>query len=86
MVNALANHGYLPRDGKNVSLAVLITGAKHGINLAPDTTLLVGIKALQTSSTGNFLTFHLDDLNKHGSKYLPLSDAFPHKRKKKTKN
>ena len=83
MVNALANHGYLPRDGKNVSLAVLITGAKDGINLAPDTTLLVGIKALQTSSTGNFLTFHLDDLNKHGSKYLPLSDAFPHREKKK---
>ncbi|KAK3325929.1 Chloroperoxidase [Apodospora peruviana] len=66
MVNALANHGYLPRDGQNVSLARLVAGAKEGINLAVDATLLVGIKALQTSSTGNILTFHLDDLSKHG--------------------
>ncbi|KAK0720117.1 Chloroperoxidase [Lasiosphaeris hirsuta] len=66
MVNALANHGYLPRDGKNVSLARLITGAKEGVNLAPDATLIVGVKALQASSTGNLLTFHLSDLNKHG--------------------
>jgi len=65
-VNALANHGYLPRDGKDISLATLIKGAKEGINLAPDATLLVGLKALQTSSTGNWLSFHLDDLNKHG--------------------
>lgn len=70
MVNALANHGYLPRDGKDISLATLIKGAKEGINLAPDATLLVGLKALQTSSTGNWLSFHLDDLNKHGSAYL----------------
>jgi Peroxidase, family 2 len=67
MVNALANHGYLPRDGKDVSLAALIKGAKEGVNLAPDATLLVGLKALQSSSTGNWLSFHLDDLNKHGS-------------------
>ena len=66
MVNALANHGYLPRDGQNVSLARLVTGAKAGVNLAADATLLVGFKALQTSSTGKFLTFHLDDLAKHG--------------------
>ncbi|KAK0629576.1 Chloroperoxidase [Bombardia bombarda] len=66
MVNTLANHGYLPRNGQNVSLARLITGLKKGVNLAPDATLLVGIKALQTSTTGNPLTFHLDDLAKHG--------------------
>ncbi|KAK4446746.1 putative aromatic peroxygenase [Podospora aff. communis PSN243] len=66
MINALANHGYLPRDGKNVSLADLITGFKDAINLAPDATLIVGLKALQASSTGNFLTIHLSDLAKHG--------------------
>ncbi|KAK4189130.1 putative aromatic peroxygenase [Podospora australis] len=67
MVNALANHGYLPRDGKDVSLAKLIKGFKEAINLAPDATLLVGIRALQLSSTGSLFTFHLDDLNKHGA-------------------
>lgn len=68
MVNALANHGYLPRDGRDVSLARLISAFKEAINLAPDATLLVGIKALQTSTTGNPFTFHLDDLAKHGGK------------------
>lgn len=66
MLNTLANHGYLPRDGKNISLADLITGFKDSINLAPDATILVGLKALQASSTGNFLTIHLSDLAKHG--------------------
>ncbi|CAP73291.1 uncharacterized protein PODANS_2_6870 [Podospora anserina S mat+] len=66
MVNALANHAYLPRDGSNVSLLKLIQAAKEGVNLAPDATLIVGLKALQTSTTGSWLTFNLDDLNKHG--------------------
>ncbi|KAK4201983.1 putative aromatic peroxygenase [Triangularia verruculosa] len=66
MVNALANHNYLPRDGTNVSLLKLIQAAKEGINLAPDATLIVGLKALQTSTTGGWFTFNLDDLNKHG--------------------
>jgi len=66
MLNSLANHGYLPRDGKNISLTDLIAGFKESINLAPDATLLVGLKALQASSTGNFLTIHLSDLAKHG--------------------
>jgi len=68
MINALANHGYLPRDGKNVSLADLIAGFKDAINLAPDATLIVSLKALQASSTGKLLTIHLSDLNKHGGK------------------
>ncbi len=72
MVNALANHGYLPRDGKGISLPRLITGAKQGINLAPDASLIVGLKALQTSSS--FLAFNLDDLNKHGSKCSAVHD------------
>lgn len=67
MLNALANHGYLPRDGKDVSLARLVTAFKEAINLAPDATLIVGLKALQTSTTRNPFTFHLSDLAKHGS-------------------
>lgn len=72
MLNALANHGYLPRDGKDVSLADLVTGFKESINLAPEATFLVTVKALQASSTGNFLTLHLDDLNKHNGMPPPL--------------
>ncbi|KAK1779871.1 Peroxidase, family 2-domain-containing protein [Copromyces sp. CBS 386.78] len=72
MLNTLANHGYLPRSGADVSLAALMRGLKRGINLAPDATLIVGLKALQASTTTTgpmswlTFTFHLDDLNKHG--------------------
>ena len=74
MINALANHGYLPRDGRDVSLSRLVTGCKRAINLAPDAALVVGLKALQASTTGRPLTFHLDDLSKHGGGCSP----FPH--------
>ncbi|KAH7632509.1 Peroxidase, family 2-domain-containing protein [Sordaria sp. MPI-SDFR-AT-0083] len=66
MLNALANHGYLPHSGADISLAQLMQGLKKGINLSPDASLIVGLKALQASSTGSWVTFHLDDLNKHG--------------------
>ncbi|KAL1859017.1 hypothetical protein Daus18300_009655 [Diaporthe australafricana] len=66
MVNTLANHGYLPRDGLNITLADLLTGFTNGINLDPSATLLVGVKALDTSTTGDNSSFNLDDLSRHG--------------------
>ncbi|ESA42371.1 uncharacterized protein NCU11046 [Neurospora crassa OR74A] len=66
MLNALANHGYLPHSGRDISLAQLMHGLQRGINLSPNATLIVGIKALQASTTGHWTTFHLSDLNTHG--------------------
>uniref|UniRef100_A0A0D2YJB9 Heme haloperoxidase family profile domain-containing protein n=1 Tax=Fusarium oxysporum (strain Fo5176) TaxID=660025 RepID=A0A0D2YJB9_FUSOF len=63
MVNAVANHGYLPRDGLHISLEDLIVAFTDAINLDPAATALVGQKALTTGNNG---TFNLDDLNKHG--------------------
>lgn len=67
MVNTLANHGYLPRDGLAITLQDLLTGFTNGINLDPSATLLVGTKALETSTTGDNSSFNLDDLSRHGS-------------------
>lgn len=69
MVNTLANHGFLPRNGLNVSMDDLTTGFAAAVNLAPGATELVGAKALTASTTGNPSTFNLDDLDKHGSMY-----------------
>ncbi|KAM0230521.1 hypothetical protein ACHAP5_011357 [Fusarium lateritium] len=63
MVNSLANHGYLPRNGLNISLDDLIVAFADAVNLDPAATTLVGNKAL---TTGNNVTFDLDDLKKHG--------------------
>ncbi|KAL8359447.1 hypothetical protein RB601_007836 [Gaeumannomyces tritici] len=62
MVNTLANHGYLPRDGRKINLVNLIKGLDAGVNLDAAATTLVGAVAL---TTGNLLWFNLDDLNKH---------------------
>jgi hypothetical protein len=64
MVNTLANHGFLPRNGLNISMTDLITAFNASVNLATAATQLVGAKALTTSSTSN-TTFNLDDLDKH---------------------
>ncbi|EHK96198.1 putative sterigmatocystin biosynthesis peroxidase stcC [Glarea lozoyensis 74030] len=64
MVNTLANHGFLPRNGLNISMSDLVTAFNDSVNLASSATQLVGAKALTTSSTSN-TTFNLDDLDKH---------------------
>ncbi|KAK7424427.1 hypothetical protein QQX98_000392 [Neonectria punicea] len=69
MVNAVANHGYLPRDGLNISLADLIVAFTDAVNLDPAATTLVGQKAL---TTGNNVTFDLDMLNQPGGKTFTL--------------
>ncbi|KAF7550909.1 heme-thiolate peroxidase [Cylindrodendrum hubeiense] len=63
MVNSVANHGYLPRNGLNISLPDLIVAFTAALNLDPAATTLVGNKALLS---GNNVTFDLDNLNKHG--------------------
>lgn len=64
-LNALANHGILPRDGKNIDLATLSVATFKGFSLAEGATVLVGGVGLKASTTGNASTFHLEDLNAH---------------------
>lgn len=33
MLNTLANHGYLPHDGKNIDVATLVAGLDAALNL-----------------------------------------------------
>ncbi|KAJ0119589.1 hypothetical protein N8I77_012663 [Diaporthe amygdali] len=64
-LNALANHGLLPRDGKGITIGVLSDAAYTGFTVAADATLVFGSLAFQTSTTGNASTFNLDDLKQH---------------------
>ncbi|KAF2190095.1 Cloroperoxidase [Zopfia rhizophila CBS 207.26] len=66
MLNTMANHGFLPRNGLTISMDVLAAGMKGGVNLAEDATRLVGVKALIASTIGGPNTFNLDDVNKQG--------------------
>jgi hypothetical protein len=65
MLNALANHGFLPRDGLNIDQDQVVVAFNKSINFIADS--LVGIvqTALTTSTTGNSSTFNLADTAEH---------------------
>lgn len=68
LLNSLANHGFLPHNGANISVADLLNAMDDALNLSDDARLFFtaqGNKALTASSTGNASTFHLTDLNTH---------------------
>jgi hypothetical protein len=65
MVNSLANHGYIPRNGRNVTAQNLIDGFVNSVNIEPASTAPIAQIAVSTSSTGNPNTFNLNDLGKH---------------------
>ncbi|KAF9875114.1 chloroperoxidase [Colletotrichum karsti] len=65
MLNSLANHGYLPRDGKSISMDNLISGLGKAINFNESLVRTLGTPAFATSTTGDANTFNLDDIAKH---------------------
>ncbi|KAH6616646.1 Chloroperoxidase [Boeremia exigua] len=64
-LNAAANHGLLPRSGRDIDLATAGRAVLLGYNMTYETMLVIGLPALKTSTTGNTSTFHLSDLNQH---------------------
>ncbi|KAL2138275.1 hypothetical protein VTI28DRAFT_7161 [Corynascus sepedonium] len=66
-LNALANHGYLPRSGLNIDLETLRNAVSAGFNFertALDGPFNAAIE-FNLSTSGNPNTFHLADLAKH---------------------
>ncbi|KAL5383882.1 hypothetical protein DPSP01_005681 [Paraphaeosphaeria sporulosa] len=64
VLNALANHGFLPRDGRNITQGVLIK-ATSAVNLSTEVTVGLFLAALKTSSDPASGAFTLQDLKKH---------------------
>ncbi|EED13090.1 conserved hypothetical protein [Talaromyces stipitatus ATCC 10500] len=81
-LNVMANHGFLPRSGKNIDLAAVRSGVSQAYNYAPTSfdTAFEQAVAFNLTTTGNISTFNLEDLKKHddvefdGS--LSRNDAF----------
>jgi len=64
-MNALANHAYLPRDGRNISQQDLITKFEEALNFAPGVLDDVAAGVVSTGTRGDG-TFDLADSAKHG--------------------
>ncbi|KAK5723290.1 hypothetical protein LTR15_004987 [Elasticomyces elasticus] len=67
-LNALANHGWLPRSGRDISYEDIQYAAANAYNFAPDTyhpAFLIANETFKLSTTGSSLTINLRDLTKH---------------------
>ena len=71
-INALANHGYLPRNGLNISLEQFITGIMDGLNFEPNFTITAVDVYQNFTTTGYNNTLNLNDLGHHGSELIFL--------------
>ncbi|CVL08760.1 related to chloroperoxidase [Fusarium mangiferae] len=80
-LNTLANHGYIPRDGKNITLDILKDGMLTGYNIENLDAVILFTQAIKTSPKyPNTHTFDLADLGRHNilehDISLSRSDAF----------
>ncbi|KAI1056368.1 hypothetical protein LB507_002378 [Fusarium sp. FIESC RH6] len=66
-LNTLANHGYLPRDGRNIDLKKLADGMLYGFNIEKGDAVLLFTQAIRTSPKYPMArSFDLEDLGRHG--------------------
>ncbi|KAK5164869.1 uncharacterized protein LTR77_009533 [Saxophila tyrrhenica] len=67
-LNALANHGWLPRSGKDISYEQIQSAATNAYNFGPNVYLdafLMANETFKLSTTGSSLTINLQDLARH---------------------
>lgn len=65
-LNTLANHGFLPRDGQNITQDQTTTALDTALNIPPQFGAFLHMAAVRTNPTGNVTnTFSLTDLSRH---------------------
>ncbi|VUC29946.1 unnamed protein product [Clonostachys rosea] len=64
-MNTLANHGYLPRDGRDITKQVVIDAMGGALNFSPDLAGIMFDQAVIANPEPNATYFTLDHLNRH---------------------
>ncbi|KAF2132237.1 Cloroperoxidase [Dothidotthia symphoricarpi CBS 119687] len=65
-LNALANHGLLPRDGRMLTVPLLVETLGVALNFSAETATVRALDGIKTTSDPASGAFTLGDLNKHG--------------------
>ncbi|KAJ5086072.1 hypothetical protein N7532_010843 [Penicillium argentinense] len=65
MLNALANHGHLPHDGKDISKEQTINAFGSVLNIDKEFAEALFANGMTANPKENATTFSLDDLNRH---------------------
>ncbi|KAL1856286.1 hypothetical protein Daus18300_010859 [Diaporthe australafricana] len=80
MMNTLANHGFLPRDGRNITRENAIHALGNGISFDAELAGIMWDQAVIANPEPNATFFTLDNLNRHNvlehDASLSRSDAF----------
>lgn len=81
MLNALANHGFLPHDGQNITQNMTTFALDTALNIPPQFGTFLHRAAVRTNPNGNATnTFNLDHLGRHNilehDASLSRQDAF----------
>ncbi|KAK7451221.1 hypothetical protein VKT23_012559 [Stygiomarasmius scandens] len=63
-LNTLANHGYLPRDGRGLNVSIILEAGFNGYHMQPEILMLAAKASLLTSDDP--VSFTLDDIKLHG--------------------
>ncbi|KAM4063919.1 peroxidase, family 2 domain-containing protein [Hirsutella rhossiliensis] len=63
-LNSLANHGFLPTNGRGVNITDIILAAFHGYGVSPETSALITIDGLVESGNSLDFVFNLEDLQR----------------------
>jgi len=66
-LNTLANHGFLPHDGKSITVDMMVAAVDEGYNAGPLTAQLPGKLALSSNVPKGQQWFNLNDLNIHNT-------------------
>ncbi|KAJ7921464.1 Cloroperoxidase [Mycena leptocephala] len=77
-LNTLANHGYLPRHGKNISIPMILKAAMDAFNAAPDGIIQaakVGLLSGDDPTTMNLDALRLHNLVEHDASISRNDDA-----------
>ncbi|KAF6816178.1 hypothetical protein CPLU01_13923 [Colletotrichum plurivorum] len=65
MLNTLSNHGFLPHDGKNITLSKTIEALGTALNVDKDLATYLHREAITTNPIHNATFFDLDHLSRH---------------------
>ena len=65
-LNALANHGFLPRDGRNITFGKIVDAMQNGLGLSHGFALFMAVGTFTLMRRPSLAAFDLHETDKHG--------------------